>query len=109
MYAKAGSDNKAIWAYQNVMSMGDEDMYPHQTANANKQLSQYYYGQGDTKKAAKLYNSSNDYYATIGINQDLTAREQEIINIIESNQDADMPNTISKLLNLAVQRQRSYM
>ena len=64
---------------------------------------------GDSKKAAKFYNSSNDYYATIGINEDLTAREQEIIHIIESNQENEMPNTINKLLNLAVQRQRSYM
>lgn len=109
MYAKAGSDSKAIWAYQNVIDMGDEDVYPHQTANANKHLSQYYYDQGDSKKAAKFYNSSNDYYATIGINEDLTAHEQEIIHIIESNQETDMPNTINKLLNLAVQRQRSYM
>ena len=109
MYTRAGSDSKAIWAYQNVIEMGDEDMYPHQTANANKNLSQYYYDQGDTRKAAKLYNDSNDYYATIGINQDLTAREHEIISIIESKQEEDMQNTINKLLNLAVQRQRSFM
>lgn len=108
MYARAESDNKAIWAYNNVMNMGDENLYPHQMANAYKHLSQYYYDQGDVKQAANLYNSSNDYYATIGINQDLTVREQEIINIIESNQDADMPNTINKLLNLAVRRQRGY-
>lgn len=109
MYMRAESDSKAIWAYQNVLKMGDEDLYPHQTANANKQLAQYYYNQGDSKQAARLYNSSNDYYATIGIHQDLTGREQEIINIIESKQDDDMPNTISKLLNVASQRRRSYM
>ncbi len=109
MYERAGSDSKAIWAYQNVIKMGDEDIYPHQTANANKHLSQYYYDQGDTKQAAKLYNDSNDYYATIGINQDLTPREHEIIHIIESNQEADMQNTVNKLLNLAVQRQNSLM
>ncbi len=108
-YAKAGSDSKAIWAYQNVLNMGDEDIYPHQIANANKQLSQYYYEQGDTVKAAKLYNSSNDYYAAIGINQDLTGREQEIINIIEAKQSEDLPDTIKRLLNIKAQRQRGYM
>ncbi len=109
MYVKADSDSKAIWAYQNVLNMGDEDIYPHQVANANKHLSQYYYDQGDTKKAANLYNKSNDYYATIGINQDLTGREEEIINIIESKQEEDMPATISKLLNMNMNRRSGYM
>lgn len=109
MYVQADSDSKAIWAYQNVLNMGDEDIYPHQMANANKHLSQYYYDQGDTKKAANLYNKSNDYYATIGINQDLTGREEEIINIIESKQEEDMPATISKLLNMSMNRRSGYM
>ena len=109
MYVQADSDSKAIWAYQNVLNMGDEDIYPHQVANANKHLSQYYYDQGDTKKAANLYNKSNDYYATIGINQDLTGREEEIINIIESKQEEDMPSTISKLLNMGMNRRSGYM
>lgn len=109
IYEKAGSESKAIWAYQNVVNMSDEDLYPHQLANANKHLSQYYYNQGDSIKAANLYNSSNDYFNSIGINQELTSREQEIINIIESKQSEDLPDTINRLLNLNTQRRQNYV
>lgn len=87
--------------------MADEDMYSHQVANANKHLSQFYYEQGDNRKAANLYNSSNDYYTTVGINEDLTSREQDIIEIIESKQDEDMPETINKLLSVVANRRSS--
>lgn len=100
MYARANSESKAIWAYQQVLNMADEEMYSHQVANANKHLSQFYYDQGDNRKAANLYNSSNDYYSKVGINEDLTSREQDIIEIIEANQEQDMPETINKLLSV---------
>ena len=104
MYVKANSESKAIWAYQQVLNMADEEMYSHQVANANKHLSQFYYDQGDSRKAANLYNSSNDYYAQVGINEELTSREQDIIDIIESNQEQDMPETINKLLSVMASR-----
>lgn len=107
MYLRANSESKAIWAYQQVLNMADEDMYSHQVANANKHLSQFYYEQGDNRKAANLYNSSNDYYTTVGINEDLTSREQDIIEIIESKQDEDMPATINKLLSVVANRRSS--
>lgn len=107
MYVKANSESKAIWAYQQVLNMADEEMYSHQVANANKHLSQFYYDQGDNRKAANLYNSSNDYYAQVGINEDLTSREQDIIDIIEANQEQDMPETINKLLSVMANRRSS--
>ena len=107
MYVKANSESKAIWAYQQVLNMADEDMYSHQVANANKHLSQFYYDQGDNRKAANLYNSSNDYYAKVGINEELTSREQDIIDIIESKQEQDMPETINKLLSVVANRRSS--
>lgn len=109
MYGLSDSDARAIWAYNNVLNIGNEDVYPHQMANANKQLSQYYDKQGDSIKARSLSNYSNAYYARIGINQDLTGKEQEIIGMIESKQEEELPETVSKLLHLSASNQKAYM
>ncbi len=98
-YAKADSNNKAMWAYQNVINLADEDVYPRQVANANKMLSQYYYEQGNSLQAAKLYNASKQYYDSIGINRRLDKKEVEIVEIIESRQSEDMETTIAKILS----------
>lgn len=108
MYAKAESNNKAIWAYENVLNLADEEIYPRQTANANKMLSQFYYAQGNSLQAAKLYNSSKQYYDSIGINRRLDKKEVEIIEIIESRQNEDLETTISKILQNREMRQYSY-
>ena len=107
-YSKAGFTSKAIWAYQNVINIADEDIYPHQVANANIQLSQHYYSQGDKVKAVNLFNYGNDYYESIGITKELTQKEEEIIDIIESRQQENIETTISKLLNISTQRRAKY-
>lgn len=99
MYAKAGSHNQAVWAYQNVLNMADEEINIAQVANANKMLSQYYYEQGNNLQAAKLYNSSKQYYDSLGINRRLDRQELEIIEIIESRQHDELGDTINKILN----------
>lgn len=99
MYAKAGSHNQAMKAYQNVLDMADEEINIAQIANANKMLSQYYYEQGNNLKAAKLYNSSKQYYDTLGINRRLDRQELEIIEIIESRQHDELGDTINKILS----------
>ncbi len=98
MYTKAESNNKAVWAYQNVISLADEDIYPRQVANASKMLSQHYYEQGNSLQAAKFYNTSKQYYDSIGINRRLDKKEVEIIEIIESRQSEDLEATIAKIL-----------
>ena len=108
MYSYTSFDSKAIWAYQNVIQTGDEDIYPHQVANAYLQMSKYHYSQGDNAKANSLYAQGNKYYSSIGINQDLTSKEYDIISIIESKQEEDLPDTIHKLLTVSRQRQASY-
>lgn len=108
MYAVSSFDSKAIWAYQNIINIGDEDIYPHQLANAHIQLSKYYYTQGDMVKAKTLHDYGTNYYSSIGINQELTPKEQEIISIIESKQKEDLPDTINKLLNISRKRQSAY-
>ncbi len=104
-YAKSQTDSKAVWAYQNVLAYGDENLYPHQIANANQKLAAYYENQGDRQKASALYGLSNSYYNTIGINTRLTNKELDIINIIEQKQEENMPDTIGRLLNLSRKKQ----
>ena len=107
-YAKSKIDSKAVWAYQNVLSYADDNLYPHQIANANQKLAGYYEIQGDRQKAARLYDLSNSYYNTIGINTHLTPKELDIINIIESKQEENMPDTVNRLLNLS-KKQKTYI
>ena len=108
MYTKTASDSKAIWAYQNVINIADDDIYPHQVANAHIQLSQYYYSQGEVAKAKSFFEYGDKYYSSIGINQDLTPKEHDIIGIIESKQEEDLPNTIERLLNVSINKHASY-
>lgn len=100
MYSRAGSHNQAIWAYQNVLNMADEELNIAEVANANKMLSQYYYEQGNNLQAAKLYNESKHYYDSLGINRRLDRQEIEIIEIIESRQKEDINATIAKILGM---------
>ena len=108
MYARAESNSKAVWAYENVLELADEEIYPQQVANAGKMLSQYYYARGNSLQAAKLYNSSKQYYDSIGINRRLDKKEVEIIEIIESRQNEDLESTIAKILQNRELRQYSY-
>ena len=98
MYMKADAPDKAVWAYNNLLNMADPTIYARQVANANRALSDYYYSQGDSVMAAKMYNESKRYYDSIGINNDLSARESDIINIIEEKQEENMHHTIALLL-----------
>lgn len=99
MYAKADSNNKAVWAYQNVLTLADEEIYARQIANANKMMSQHLYAQGNSLQAAKLYNSSKQYYDSLGINRRLDKQEVEIIEIIEAHQKEELQATIQKILS----------
>ena len=108
MYARADSKNKAIQAYQNVLKMADEEIYPRQIANAGKMLSQFYYEQGNNLQAAKLYNSSRSFYDSLGINRRLERQEVEVIEIIEAKQGNELSATINKLLSDRETRRYSY-
>ena len=99
MYTYGEAESKAVWAYTNVLSMANEELNEQQLANANKMLSQYYYQQGDSLQAAKMYNSSRGYYDSIGINRNLDRQEIEIIELIESRQKELLQDTIVAVLN----------
>ncbi len=98
MYSKASSTNKAVWAYHKVIDLADEEMQPEQLANANKALSEYYYDQGNSLQAAKMYNSAKQFYDSIGINRNLDRQEMDIIEIIENSQSENIDSAITKLL-----------
>lgn len=89
---------KAVWAYQNVLNFADGEIDVMQVANANRSLSEHLYAEGNSLQAAKLYNSSKQYYDSLGINRRLDKQEIEIIEIIESNQQTSLPEMIQKLL-----------
>ena len=108
-YLKSKTDSKAVWAYQNVLSFADQNVYPHQIANADQKLAQYYEKQGDLKKASELYYLSNAYYTTIGINAHLTEKGRNIIEIIESKQRENTQTSVDRLLNLSKKKIGNFM
>ncbi len=99
MYHLLELRQKAAWAYQQVMDMADEELYPQSVANAKKILSQYYYAEGNSLQAAKFYNQSKQFYDSIGINRRLDKKEIEIIEIIESHRQQDIESVISRILS----------
>ena len=80
-------------------NFADSDIDTAQIANANKNISEHLYAEGNSLQAAKLYNSSKQYYDSLGINRRLDRKEIEIIEIIESNQESSLPDMINKLLS----------
>lgn len=98
MYSKAQSTSKAIWAYQNVLKSADGELNAREVANASKNLSQHLYAQGNSLQAAKLYNSSKQYYDSLGINRRLDKQEIEIIEIIEAHHQDEIQSTILRIL-----------
>lgn len=99
MYLRAGSINKAIWAYQNAVNFADEEINARELANAHKHLSQHLYDQGNSLQAAKLYNSSKQFYDSLGINRRLDKQEIEIIELIEAHHNDDLRLTIHNMLS----------
>jgi membrane-associated HD superfamily phosphohydrolase len=98
VYHKTNALSKAAWAYQNVLGFADEEVNADQIANANRHLSEQLYADGNSLQAATLYNSAKQYYDSLGISRRLDKQEIEIIQIIEENQTASLPDTIHKLL-----------
>lgn len=104
MYMKAASHNKAVWAYQNAVNFADEEINARELANAHKHLSQHLYDQGNSLQAAKLYNSSKQFYDSLGINRRLDKQEIEIVEIIEAHHNDDLRLTIHNLLNASTRQ-----
>lgn len=98
VYRVAGSEERAVWAYQNVLNYADEELDAAQIANANKHLSENLYAKGESLQAAKLYNAAKQYYDSLGINRRLDKQELDVIAIIENNHQDNLPEMVSRLL-----------
>lgn len=85
VYRQSGQTEKANWAYRNVLKLAQQNNDAQQEANANKFLSQYLYGLGDSVQASALYLQSKNYYDSIGINRPLDRKELEILEQIDSS------------------------
>lgn len=108
MYHLLENMPKAMWAYNQVLDLADEELSPQLVANARKILSQYYYAQGNSLQAAKFFTLSKQYYDSIGINRRLDKKEIEIVELIEARQKDDLEATIAKLLANYDAKQLSY-
>ena len=42
MYFREDMQEKAVWAFSNVLNIADEGIYTQQIANANKMMASYY-------------------------------------------------------------------
>ena len=84
---------------KSVVSFADEEINARELANAHKHLSQHLYDQGNSLQAAKLYNSSKQFYDSLGINRRLDKQEIEIIELIEAHHNDDLRLTIHNMLS----------
>lgn len=99
MYTKLEKEEKAVWAYSNVLNLADEGLYTQQIANAGKMLAAYYHESGWREKSAELSEKSRSFYDKTGINQPLTDRETKIIRIIESKEFENMETIVDNLFS----------
>ena len=97
-YLLHDTQNKAIWAYQNVLSIADKETDLQLIANANYKLGNLYIAQGNDELGKKMVESAKGYYDYIGINRNLSDKEKEIISIIEDRHQGELEDTIDRLL-----------
>lgn len=83
LYRQLGFEDKAHWAYRNVLKISKQPSNQSQEANARKFLSQYFYANGDSSQAGEFFQQSKSFYDAIGINRPLDRKELEIIELID--------------------------
>ena len=87
VYWRQGSAEKAMFAYQSVLELGDHAMYSEQIANAKKHLAIYYKQQGLDAQAQNYQDSSDRYYAQNGLREPLTEVEDAAYDVVMSRQE----------------------
>lgn len=97
MYFREDNQEKALWAYSNVLNIADEGIYTQQIANANKSLATHYSETGNRDLAANMLKNATQFYDTIGINKPLTKQEVKIIDLIEIRQFENIEKIIDNL------------
>ena len=94
LYKQAGYEDKANWAYRNVLKIARKDHDISQEANARKYLSQYLYAQGESAQASELYQESKNYYDSIGIHRPLDRKELEIIQLMDQTASENIISSV---------------
>lgn len=94
LYKITGQDEKALWAYHNVLKIAHRDIDSSHEANARKVLSESLYDQGESIQASELYLQSKNYYDSIGINRPLDRKELEIIELIDNTSTENIVRSI---------------
>lgn len=109
MYLREDMQEKAVWAYSNVLNIADEGIYTQQIANANKMMASYYSELGSRDIAANMLKSANTFYDSIGINRPLTEQEVKIVDLIETKQFENIEKIIDNLFASKNFRQGGYL
>ena len=109
MYYREDLEEKALWAYSNVLNIADEGIYTQQIANANKMMASYYSEMGSRDIAASMLKNSSTFYDSIGINKPLTEQETKIIDLIETKQFENIEKIIDNLFKSKNFRQNGYL
>ena len=98
MYFREDMQEKAVWAFSNVLNIADEGIYTQQIANANKMMAAYYSEIGSRDIAASMLKSAAAFYENIGINRPLSEQEVKIVNLIETRQFENIEKIVDNLL-----------
>ena len=99
MYFREDMQEKAVWAFSNVLNIADEGIYTQQVANANKMMAAYYGETGNRDIAANMLKNANLFYDNIGINRPLTEKEMKIVDLIETRQFENIEKIVDKLFS----------
>ncbi len=99
IYKKIGDKQKAVWAYENVLSMGTDAKNQASFANSRSMLSSYYQKeQGYEDRAVELNNKSKSFYDMIGINRHLADQEIEVLQQLEQSKATNSRQTALKFI-----------
>ena len=109
MYFREDMQEKAVWAFSNVLNIADEGIYTQQIANANKMMASYYGEIGSRDIAAAMLKSANSFYDSIGVNRPLTEQEVKIVDLIETKQFENVEKIIDNLFTSKNFRQNGYL
>ncbi len=99
-YLRQGHSEKAMFAFQSVLELGDYMMHSQQIANAKRRLATYYKQQGIEKQAQIYQEDSDRYYLQNGLREPLSEVEDAAYDIVMSRQD--IPASLEVLLQPAV-------
>lgn len=99
LHQAENQQDKAVYAYQTVLELGDNPIYAEHIANAKNKLASYYQTQGISAKAEVLKQAGLRFYQEYGIRTALTDSETQALDVIAENQAANLQSSIAKLLN----------